>query len=132
MALNPNELFSSAAGAGSGPSIHATVVKPKVFAQGSGTLAVGAPVSFNTSTGFWAPWTNAGSNGENVLKGIVYPDAITLDSDEEVIGHVMLEGRIHEDTILAATAESDSNVRAELREEARLLGIHVEGLTQVR
>lgn len=131
MALNPNELFSEAAGPTQSRTV-ATKVAPKVFAQGTGTLPVNAPVAINTSTGFWAPWTNAGSNGENVLKGLVFPDPIVLDSDEEVIGHVLINGTVHADDVKDATSEADADIEAELREEARLLGIHVQGLTQVR
>lgn len=131
MALATNELFSSSPG-NSGNRIQAERVAPKVFAAGSGTLAVGAPVSFNTSSGFWAPWTQAGSNGENVLKGIVFPDPIVLNAGGEVIGQVMLRGVIHADDVKAATTEADADVEAELREEARLLGIDVQGLTEVR
>lgn len=131
MALDPNELFSS--NSPTAPSrIVAHRVAPKVFAAGSGTLNPGAPVSFNTSTGLWAPWTQAGTNGENILKGIVFPDAITLDAADEVIGQVMIEGIIHADDVKAATSELDADVEAELQAEARLLGIHVQGLTGVR
>lgn len=131
MALNPNELVSSASGPSEGRTV-AHRVRPKEFASGSGTLAKNAPVAFNTSTLKWVPWVSGGANGAGTIKGFVWPDAIVLDADEEVLGHVMLEGLIHSDDVKAATSESDSNVEAMLRADCRALGIHVEGLTQVR
>jgi hypothetical protein len=131
MALNPNELFSTATGQTPTRTI-AHRVGTKVFASGSGTLAVNAPVAFNTSTGFWVPWDADGSNGAALLKGLVFPDPIVLDSDEEVIGQVLLEGIVHLDDVQAATSELDADILAELQAEARLLGIHVQGAAGVR
>lgn len=131
MALNENELFSSVAGtARTRTVVHRSA--PKVFAAGSGTLEPNAPVAYNTSSGLWAPWTQAGSNGENLLKGLVFPDAITLNGSDEEIGHVLLEGIVHLDDVQAATSEANADILAELQTEARLLGIHVQGAVGVR
>lgn len=131
MALNPNELFSSNSPVSTSRT-EAHRVKVCKFGQGTGTLPINAPVAFNTSTGFFVPWDADGANGAALLKGIVFPDPIVLDSDEEVLGQVMFEGIVHADDVKAATSEADADVEAELRAEARLLGIHVQGLTAVR
>lgn len=132
MALDPQELFQSAPGNGSQTRTVAHRLAPKVFASGAGTLPVNAPVAFDTVAGFWTPWTAAGANGQEVLKGIVYPDPIELSATGEVIGQVLLRGIVHVDDVKAATTEADADVETELREEARLLGIDVQGLTEVR
>ena len=54
MALAVNELFSENTPASEARTI-AERVAVKVFAAGAGTLAINAPVSFNTVTGFWTP-----------------------------------------------------------------------------
>lgn len=131
MALADNELFSSAPGnQRSRTTAHRIAVKE--FAAGSGTLEPNAPVAYNTVSGKWAPWTQAGANGEDLLKGLVWPDAIELDAGGEVLGQVLLEGIVHADDVKAATSEADIDVENELKEEARLLGIHVQGLQGVR
>lgn len=131
MALVPNELFASNPGT-TRTRTRATRVAPKVFAAGAGTLPVNAPVSYDTLTGFWTPWTQAGVNGQNVLKGIVFPDPIELDAAGEVIGQVMLRGIVVAEDVVAATTELQADVETELREEARNLGIDVQGLAGVR
>jgi len=131
MALNPNELFSSASVAAL-KRVEAKTIQPKTFASGSGTLAALTPVAFNTSTGFWVVWTNGGANGTGTIKGFVWPDAVVLDSDEEVLGNVLLEGKIHYADIALPDGETAANLKGALRDGPRSLGIIIQGLDQVR
>jgi len=131
MAYATNELFSSNTPAAPTRTI-ARETAPKNLAAGAGTLAVNTPMAFNTATNFWVPWTNGGANGTGVLKGILFPDAAVLDAGGEVIAHVLIRGIVHADDVKAASAEADADVEAILRTEARLLGIEVQGLDQVR
>ena len=134
MALVTNELFSTASGtARTRTENHRHA--PKTFAAGTGTLAPNALVAFNTSTGFWVPWDADGANGSAVAQGVVFPDEIVLDAAGEVIGHVLLEGIVHIDDLYDANPDgsaSDADVATEVRANFRTLGIHVQGLTQVR
>lgn len=132
MALNPNELFSSADG-NTGTRTIAHRVAVKKFKLGTGTLAVNAPVAYSTDDDQWVPYDAAGGPaGSDTIRGLVWPDAIVLDSDEEVLGQVLLEGIAHIDDILDATSEADASVKADLQANARGRGIHIQGLEQVR
>jgi len=73
----------------------------------------------------------AGVNGGDV-DGLVWPDAVVLDSDEEVIGQVMLRGEVHYDDIVLPAGETASVLKAALREGPRLRGLLIQGLDQVR
>lgn len=131
MALNPNELFSSASEAAK-LRVEPITIQPKKFASGSGTLAALTPVAYNTSTNMWVVWTNGGANGTGTISGFVWPDAVVLDSDEEVLGNILLEGKIHHDDIPVPSGETQNNLDAALRSGPRALGLIVQGLTQVR
>lgn len=133
MALNPNELWQSAAGEGGGLRFFPEVNQPKEFAQGLLVLAKGTAVTYNTSTGKWQVFDADGMNGTNLVKGFVWPDDITLDADEEVLGQVMLTGRVHiADIPLVSGQYNLAELSANLQANARGIGIIVEGLAQVR
>lgn len=110
----------------------ATTIQPKTFGTGTGTLERLTPVAFNTSTNKWAVWTHGGGNGTGTISGFVWPDAVTLDATGDVIGQVMLAGRVHYDDIALPYGEIADNLKAALRSGPRALGIFVEGLDQVR
>lgn len=131
MAYNPNELFSSASKADT-LRVFPRAIQPKTFAAGSGTLAKLCPVAFNTSTNQWVVWTNGGANGTGTISGFVWPDAVVLDSDEEVIGNVLMQGRVHYADIPVPTGETADNLKTALRSGPRGLGLIIEGLDQVR
>jgi hypothetical protein len=103
MATNQPELFSSAAGVGSGLRALAETTQPRLFATGSGTLAKLTPVAFNTSTLQWVPFDEGGSNGTGTIRGFVWPDAVVLDGSDEVIGNIMLAGKVHFDDLPVRT-----------------------------
>ena len=136
MAYNPNELYSDADVSPS-PRIAAKRIGPKTFASGSGTLAKGTPVARSSATTFWVPWTNAGGNQTGTIRGFVWPDDVVLDSDEEVLGQVMLEGDLHYDDIPVPTGETAANMATALKvspgvadglPSCRELGLHIQGL----
>ena len=68
----------------------------------------------------------------NTIKGFVWPDAVVLDSDEEVIGNVLLEGKLHYDDIALPAGEIAANLKGALRDGPRALGLIIQGLDQVR
>ena len=127
MALNPNEKFTTTTGVGSGKRIFPTSAQAMVFAAGTGTLAEGTPVAFDTSVGFWKLFQDAGINGIGVIKGFL-TKPVTLDSDEEVMGVVMLNGRIHIDDIPIVTGYTLAQLKAKIKAGVRDLGIIVEGM----
>lgn len=131
MALGDNELFSSNDGRGSSERVVPTSIQPKKFATGAADIPRLAIVAYNTSTGFWVPWVDGASNGAGVMKGLVWPDIIELDSSDEVLGHVMLRGKVHHDDV-ALNGEAQADVTAELQEFARDLGIDVQGEHKIR
>lgn len=131
MAYNPNEQFASAAGKGSALRCFPQDILPVTFAAGSGTLAPLRAVAFNTSSNKWVPWTNGGANGAGTIKGFVWPDAVVLDSDEEIIGQVLIQGEIHFDDIPVAGGTL-AELKTACRSGPRDLGIIITGLDQVR
>lgn len=131
MALNPNELFASNT-VSALKRVEAKTIQPKTFASGSGTLAQLTPIAFNTSTGFWVPWTDGGANGTGTISGFVWPDEVVLDSDDEVMGNVLLEGKVHYDDIALPSGETEANLKTALRDGPRGLGLIIQGLDQVR
>lgn len=72
------------------------------------------------------------SNGADVIRGFLHPDALTLAAAEEVLGQVMLEGTIHYEDIPLPAGETVADLKAALRSGLRERGIHVQGLTEVR
>lgn len=131
MALNPNEQFASNS-VDAKLRVEAHTIQPKKFGSGSGTLAVLTPIAFNTSTNVWVVWTNGGANGTGTIGGFVWSDDVVLDSDEEVLGNVLLEGKIHYDDIVLPGGELEADLQTALRSGLRDKGIIVQGLTQFR
>ncbi len=128
MALDANELLSSAAGLGSALRFFPTSVQPKTFIGGTALLPKGSPVAVVTASGFWDLWdAAAGAAGTEVMKGIIWPDDVQLISGSEVLGMVMLAGRFHiSDVVLGVEVLGDLEV--ELRATARANGYIVEGM----
>lgn len=63
------------------------------------------------------------------IDGFVWPDAITLDSDEEVLGNVMLGGRVHVADIPVISGYTEGALKAALRDkQVRDSGFIIEGL----
>ena len=131
MPFATDQLFQSAIGLGSGLRAFATVLQPKTFAGGTALLPPLTPVAYNDATGTWMPWDADGLNGTDSIRGFVWPVEVQLVDGEEVLGQVMLMGRIHVDDIdLDQTPgpETVADLKIELRVNVRDSGIIVEGL----
>lgn len=132
MALNPNELFSSAAGPVNTRTVAKRLINAK-FKAGTGTLNPNTPVAYSTDDDEWVAYDAAGGpTGADTIRGLVFPDAVVLDSDEEVMGWILVEGIAHIDDILAETAEADASVKADLQANARTRGMIIQGLVNIR
>lgn len=135
MALETNEYFASASQAGTAAIIpHEGGVRPVTFdGDGAGDeLAVGTPVAFDTSVGFWLVWDNANANGGDEIRGFVYPNPIQLHATDEVVGQVLLDGEIAYESIVLPTGQTENNLKAALRVGPRELGLKIDGLDGVR
>jgi len=132
MALNANDLLSEAAGLGSSLRFFPTSVQPKTFDPGSGSIPKGTMVAILTATGFIVPFVSGAADGSEVMVGFAWPDDVVLDAADEVLGNVMMEGRLHVlDIISTTTVPAGSETLAELKAElvlnARALNFIVEG-----
>ena len=69
------------------------------------------------------------ANGTHLIKGFVWPDPITLNASDDVLGQVCLKGRIHIDDIpLVTGAYGRLELEAALRSGVRELGFTIEGM----
>ena len=129
MALNANEQFASTS-VDAKLRVEALTIQPKKFAAGSGTLAQLTPVAFNTSTNQWVVWATGGANGTGTISGFVWADEITLNASDEVLGNVLLQGKVHYDDIVV-TGGTEGQLQTALRVAGlREKGIIIQGLTQ--
>lgn len=132
MALDPNEGFASNS-VDPKLRVDALTIQPKKFASGSGTFAELTPVAFNTSSNMWVVWTSGGSDGTGTIKGFVWPDQVVLDGSNEVLGNVLLQGKVHYDDIPVPAGETQNDLDTALRTGGlREAGIIIQGLTQFR
>jgi len=69
--------------------------------------------------------------GSKAIDGFVWPDSIVLDSDEEVLGNVMLAGDVHYGDIVLPSGEATESLKAALRSGPRQKGLNIKGLSQV-
>ena len=131
MATQKTELFETRSGLSSQLRVEATVIQPRKFATGTGTLVRLTPVAFNTSTLKYVPWDQDGLNGTNIMEGFVWPDEVLLDAADEVLGNILLGGKLHFDDLPVATtvdaAATAAGWNAALR-AAKTFGLYVEGV----
>ena len=127
MAFGPNELFTSNTVAAK-LRIFSTSTQPKTFAVGAVTLALGTPVAFDIVSKTWKLWANAGANEVNIIRGFIWPDAVKLDAADEVLGNVILRGRVHRDDVVLPGGETQPNLDAAMSAGLRERGIIMEGL----
>lgn len=132
MALQPNELFTS----NTEPAklrIFSESTQPKTFAAGAVTLAKGSPIAFDTVAKTWKVWANAGANETNLIRGFVWPDAVKLEAGGEVLGQVLMAGRVHAGDVPLPAGETQPNLDAALQSGVReRTGIIIEGLAEFR
>lgn len=130
MALNPNELFTSNDAAAK-LRFFSKSTQPKEFATGAVTLVKGTPVAFDAVAKKWKVWADAGGDETNLIRAFVWPDDVVLNAADEVLGQVLMAGRVHAgDVALPAgelQADLDAALQAGLRERT---GIIVEGLEE--
>lgn len=132
MALGPNELFTSNTPAAK-LRVFSTSTQPKTFAVGSVTLPKATPVVFDTVSKTWKVWANAGANETDLIRGFLWPDELKLDAADEVLGQVMMAGRIHAKDVALPAGETQPNLDAALQSGLReRTGIIVEGLVEFR
>lgn len=103
---------------------HATAF---TLTTGAGSLTGGAGTAVVAT-----PTAAIAAVGKSQLKALVWPDAIVLDASLEVQGIVLIEGKVDYRDIPLPAGELDANMAAAFRTQARNLGIHMQGLTQVR
>jgi len=130
MAFTANQLHAQVNGVGSGLRASPESVQPKTFASGSITLAALTPVAFNTSTSQWVIFASGGANGTGTIKGFVWPDPVVLAAGGEVLGQVLMTGRIHLNDIPIVTGYTLAQLKTAIIASAvRNQGIIVEGMT---
>jgi hypothetical protein len=61
--------------------------------------------------------TTPGAAGARV-DGILWPDPVALDTDEEVLGQVMLAGRVHIDDLVTPSTVTDAQMRSAMADPA--------------
>ena len=133
MALGDNELFSSNTEAAKLRVFPEGATQPKTFAVGAVTIAPGTPVAYDTVAETWQVFEEGGANEIDIIRGFVWPDPIVLDAADEVLGQVMLRGRIHRDDVQLPAGELQADVDAAMQAPLRAnTGIIVEGLEKFR
>jgi len=74
-------------------------------------------------------------DGVDVIAGFVWPDSIVLDDsgdgNEDVMGQVMLAGRVHYDDIVLPSGETQGVLDAALKSGPREKGLFIYGLEGV-
>lgn len=144
MALGSNEIFSSAS-RGAHPRLSATRTKVVHLEDNAGsaavTLPIGTPLAYDTSTGQWCVYEDAGSNGRGTIRGFIYGTPQVDDETDDVLVVVLYRGEVHRDDINTAairavlggsggTSEAELDVALKVR-GLRDMGIDVVGLAGV-
>lgn len=96
---------------------------------GAGSLTGGA------GTAVVAQTTAAVEDERNIIRGFVWPEAVTLDDTDEVQGVVMLKGRFHHDDVQLPTGELQATLTAALAggdDSLIAKGLMVEGTANIR
>lgn len=124
MAYDPNELLREVSGVGSGLRAMSTSTQAKTFATDAGNLLLPRLTPVKIVAGEWSKWLDA---DVNTIAGFVWSDEVQTDATDEVLGNVMMAGRIHHDDIpLGGQTQSilDTALNA-----ARDKGFIIEGMT---
>jgi len=153
MALKITELFQTE----SHPvadGTHCTRSRTVQFATGSGDLPRNCPVVFDDTALMWKPLAHNGAAATGSIRGFVWPEAITLDGSDEVLGVIMVEGEMNYGDCSTAAIRtacgsiSEANLKTALRNgqehdvlgagdpikdqpSLRELGINVTGVTLI-
>jgi hypothetical protein len=134
---------------------HCTARRTVEFATGSVTLPLNCPVVFDDTALIWKPLAHNGAAATGSIRGFVWPEAIVLDSSDEVLGVVMMAGDINygdintADILTACGSISTANLKLALQAgqehdavgagdplkdqpSLRELGINVSGVALIR
>lgn len=114
------------------PSDEPGAVQTRTFTENLGTIPVGTPLVFDAAVGNAGqvrPWLDADT--ALPIIGFVYPRDVVTDASNEVLGTVMMKGRISIEDILVASTQTDATLIAQLKKpEVRYAGLHIEGLAE--
>ncbi len=143
MVLEKRSLFGESFGT-PWPRVRIDSIRPKTVAAAAGDPVYPpmTPMAYNTSSGYWVPFTQGGSNETNVIRAFVGPAGCQASASGEVLAELILEGEVHRDDINTAAirallggSPSEANVDTALAAgdpSLRELGINVVGLETVR
>lgn len=142
MALQPRELFAGPTIVPVKPRMSAKRLKVVKMAAGTALLPLGTPLAYNSSTDFWEPYTQAGTNDTGTIRAFVYETEIQLEAGGEVLGIGMIEGEAYEADVNTAAiravlggSPTEGNIQTALATgtpSLRELGIVIRGLGTVR
>ncbi len=140
MAITPRTMVATATRPASSRTV-ARRVDTKVFAESASTaftIPSLSPVAYNTSTGKWGVWANAGTNGMNKIQGFASLKAdisILASGGGDVIAEVITRGEVHYNDIVLPGGETAANLKAALRatgaDNLRQKGLDITGLDQI-
>ena len=111
---------------------------PAAYTAGQLELAVGTAVAYNTSTNEWQVYQHDGSNGTDVVRGFVFPEAITTNANtgDEVLGQIMLRGTVDYNQLVtdfsAVVGYAEADLQAEMQANGRDKGLIVRNLINIR
>lgn len=72
------------------------------------------------------------AGGRHIIKGFVYPDSITLDGSNSVLGQVLKKGDVFYDDIVLSSGETQANLDAALKDGPLARDLVIKGLAGVR
>lgn len=141
MALQNRELYGGPTDIAQTPRMHAKHLQVVKMAAGTALLPVGTPLVRNSSTGFWEPFTQGGTNDTATIRAFVYESTVQLLAGGEVLALALTHGEVYEADVNTAAiravlggSASEANVQTALASGTptlRELGIVVRGLTTV-
>lgn len=103
------------------------------FSGSLGEQEMSVTADFSGLTGNVHVLTESTTGVSNRIDGLIWPDAVTLDASDDVLGQVMMAGRVHVDDIVTPAGETTGSLKAALRNTvARNEGLILEGLDSWR
>lgn len=72
------------------------------------------------------------AGGAHRIRGFVYPDPITLDASDEVLGQVLLQGKLRYSDIQLPSGESQNDLDVALAQDCLERGLVIDGLASAR
>jgi len=131
MALRKDQFYSGPTTKGPNKRVHVEKMGPRTFATDAGAATVVELTPLVEASGEWSVWQDADAN---TIQGFLInePDGLLLSATEEVLGNVMLAGRIHAADVVLPAGQTQNTLDTALRHVSlRNLGIFVQGLDGV-